>query len=171
MEAIGLARRLAGLGQAEDACRAYALALEGAAPEEKLEGALYILQSGGDYRVSYTCFRDLYEQGHFRGDCLSIMTQAFYEPNVKALKKRYEKNCKLLAKYPYLFRRDFPPFEELPVRFYPYDDRDIFPFLWRRSGLGRILTSKIPLSAGIFSRIWTGPFWRTAFFPSTSWNI
>lgn len=145
MEAIELARRLAGLGQTEDACRAYVLALEGAVPEEKLEGALYILQSGGDYRVSYTCFRDLYEQGHFRGDCLSIMTQAFYEPNVKALKKRYEKNCKLLAKYPYLFRRDFPPFEELPVRFYPYDDRGYLPFFVEEERFGAYINFKNPV--------------------------
>ena len=42
----------------------------------------------------------------------------FYEPNVKLLKSRYQSNCKLLEKYPYLFRRDFLDFEFLPLRFY-----------------------------------------------------
>ncbi|NBI10566.1 hypothetical protein D1641_11155 [Colidextribacter sp. OB.20] len=145
MDAMALARRLAGLGQSKEACQAYTLALEGAAPEEKMEAALYILQSGGDYRISYTCFQELYRQGHFREDCLSIMTQAFYEPNIKALKKRYEKNCKLLAKYPYLFKKDFVPFEDLPIRFYPYDDTGYLPFYVEAERFGDYLNLKYPV--------------------------
>ncbi len=145
MDAIELARRLAGFGQSEEACRAYTVAMGDAAPEEKLEGALYILQSGGDYRISYTYFLELYNQGYFREDCLSMMTQAFYAPNVKALKKRYEKNCKLLAKYPYLFRRDFPSFEDLPVRFYPYDDRGYLPFFPAEERFGSYINLKNPV--------------------------
>jgi len=146
MEAMELARRLAALGQAEEACRAYTLALEGTpAPEEEMEAALYILQSGGDYRVSYTCFRELYRRGHFREDCLSVMTRAFYEPNVKALKKRYEKNCKLLSKYPYLFRKDFPDFETLPIRFYPYDEKGYLPFFVSEERFGDYMNPKDPV--------------------------
>lgn len=139
MEAIALARRLAALGQPADACKAYTVALASAAPEEKMEAAVYILQSGGDYRISYTCFRELYDQGLFREDCLSVMTQAFYEPNVKALKKRYEKNCRLLAKYIYLFRKDFPAFDELPVRFYPYDGKGYLPFFVQEERFGEYI--------------------------------
>ena len=85
MDAMELARRLAGLGQAREAQDAYALAIErGADPAGQMEAAVYIFQSGGDYRISYTCFRDLYNRGHFREDTFHIMTQAFYEPNVKA---------------------------------------------------------------------------------------
>ncbi len=125
MEAIEIARKLAGLGQSGDAVRAYGLAVQqGAAPIEQMEAAAYILQNGGDYRVSYGCFVGLYNQGLFREDILPLMEAVFYEPNVKMMKSRYERNCKLLAKYPYLFRRDFVPFEELPVRFFPYDDHN-----------------------------------------------
>ena len=88
MDALELARRLAGLGQTQEAQNAYALAIEGADPAGKLEAAAYIFQSGGDYRISYTCFRNLYNEGHYRKETFDIMTQAFYEPNVKALKKR-----------------------------------------------------------------------------------
>lgn len=129
MTTIEIARRLVELGDAEKAGQAYQLVLQqGCGPEEKMEAALYILQSGGDYKVAYTCFLELYNQGCFQKDCLSIMTQAFYEPNVKLLKSTYEKNCKALSKYPYLFRRDFLPFESLPIRFYPYDGRGYLPF-------------------------------------------
>ncbi len=125
MRAIEIARRLVELGQTEDACRAYTLSLQEAGePVERMEAAAFILQSGGDYRISYGCFRELYNQGHFQEDILPLMEAVFYEPNVRLLKSRYERNCKLLGKYPYLFRRDFVPFEELPVQFFPYDDHN-----------------------------------------------
>ncbi len=123
MTSLEIARSLAGLNQTEDALKAYSLAVhQEEGPEEKLEAALYILQNNGDYRISYTTFLELYRQGFCREDMLSLVTQAFYEPNAQLLKNRYERNCKRLEQYPYLFRKDFPDFEDLPIRFFPYDD-------------------------------------------------
>lgn len=129
MQAIEIARQLAQLGEAEKAQNAYRVALQGElAPEERLEASFFILQSGGNYKTAYTCFLELYQEGHFHPELLDVMTQAFYAPNVKDLRGRYERNCKLLEKYPYLFRRDFPDFEELPVQFFPYDDNCFVPY-------------------------------------------
>lgn len=61
----------------------------------------------------------LYNAGYFQDRLLTLMKKAFYEPNIKLLKGRYERNCKLLARYPYLFRKDFLPFDELPLVFSP----------------------------------------------------
>ena len=145
MTAIEIARQLAALGQAEGAIKAYGLAIHQAQdPADQLEAALYILQNGGDYKVSYSTFVDLHRQGQFQEDCLSIMTQAFYEPNVKLLKTRYENNCKLLAKYPYLFRKDFLDFEFLPLRFYPYDDNRFVPFHVGEGRFGEYIDFKLP---------------------------
>ena len=125
MEAIEIARRLSTLGQTKEACKAYELAIhQGAEPIAQMEAAAYILQNGGDYRISYGCFIGLYNRGVFREDVLPLMEAVFYEPNVKMMKSRYERNCKRLEKYPYLFRQDFVPFEELPIRFFPYDDHN-----------------------------------------------
>lgn len=127
MNAIEIARKLAGLEQVKDACQAYSLAIsenDGQDPASELEAAAYILQHGGDYKISYTCFRDLYNRGHFREQILPLVTAVFYEPNEKTLRTRYEKNCKLLEKYPYIFRRDFPKFEDLPIQFFPYDEHN-----------------------------------------------
>lgn len=110
MHAIEIARRMAALGQTEDAVKAYNLAINtelGSA--EKMEAAAYNLQHGGDYRVSYTCFQALYHDGFHTEDVLALMEAFFYTPNVSLMKDRYERNCKRLEKYPYLFRRDFPP--------------------------------------------------------------
>ena len=147
MNAIEIARRMAELGSTEDACQAYTLALHGGelAPEEEMEAAVYILQSGGDYKVAYTCFCGLYGRGFFREDCLSIMTAAFYEPNIKLLKARYEKNCRALSKYPYLFRKDFPAFEELPIRFYPFDDDGYLPFFPQEERFGEYVDFNDPV--------------------------
>lgn len=130
MQTIDIARRCAELGMTQDANNAYILALHqgGLAPEERLEAAVYLLRMGGSYKTAYTQFVQLYNEGQFREECLDIMTQAFYEPNVKLMRSRYEKNCAALAKYPYLFRRDFPKFEELTLHFYPYDDNGYLPF-------------------------------------------
>lgn len=138
MDAMELARRLAGLGQSKEACQAYTLALEEAAPEEKMEAALYILQfgSGDSYKISYTVFRDLYNRGFCKEDVLSVMDGAFYAPNVKLIQTRYRKNCALLEKYPYIFRKDFIKFEDLPIRFYPYDDNSYTPYYVREERFG-----------------------------------
>ena len=109
-----------------------------------MEAALYILQSGGDYKISYTCFQRLYNEGNFRDECLDIMTQAFYAPNLKTLQSRYERNCKLLEKYPYLFRRDFPDFDELPVKFFPYDSKGYTPLDTRKGRFGSYINFNWP---------------------------
>ena len=79
---------------------------------------------------------DLYNRGHFQEDCLGILTEAFYAPNVKEQQSRYERNCKLLGKYPYLFRRDFPEFDGLPIKFFPFDDESYVPFDTREGRFG-----------------------------------
>ena len=147
MQAIEIARQLAALDQTEGAIKAYGLAIhesQGEAPEAEMEAALYILQNGGDYKVSYSTLIDLYRRDQFREDCLSIMTQAFYEPNVKLLKARYQNNCKLLEKYPYLFRKDFLDFEFLPLRFYPYDDNRFVPYDVGTQHFGEYVDFKYP---------------------------
>ena len=130
MNTIDLARRCAELGAKDDANSAYILALHqgGLAPEERLEAAVYLLRTKGPYQIAYTEFVRLYREGLFQPECLDILTDAFYLPNVKLLKARYEKNCAALARYPYLLRKDFPKFEELPLRFFPYDDKGYLPF-------------------------------------------
>lgn len=147
-----IARRMAELGQAEEALRAYTTAARegGLAPEEELEAAVCILHLGGDYKISYTCFLNLYRQGSFREEILSLLTEAFYEPNVKQLQSRYERNVKLLKKYPYLFRKDFPAFQELPIRFYPYDDEQYLPFDTKKGEFGEFYNLKHPVVTRYF---------------------
>lgn len=147
MQTIEIARRMAELGQDLEALRAYTLAVRngGLVPEETLEAAIYILQNGGDYQVSYTCFLNLYQQGYYREETLALLTGAFYEPNIKELRGRYERNVKLLKKYPYLFRKDFPSFEELPIQFYPYRNDCYIPFSPDRLEFGEFMDIKKPV--------------------------
>ncbi len=95
---------------------------------ETMAAALEVLRTGGDYKTAYDTFLELYRAGELREDALSAMTQAFYEPNEEELRARYAENCALLTGYPYLFQKDFPAFEDLPIRFFPYDDEGYFPF-------------------------------------------
>jgi hypothetical protein len=145
---LEIARRLVQLGQGKDACRAYETALgqmgEDHPPKEKLEAALYILQNGGDYKVAYTTFLNLYDQGYCQEDLFNLMAGAFYQPNEKLMRTRYEKNCKLLSRYPYFFRQDFPAFEDLPIRFFPFDDQGFLPFDRREARFGAYVNFNYP---------------------------
>lgn len=133
MTMVEMARALADLGQTDKALEAYTAALKqtNVVDEERLEAACAVLQYGEDYRPAYDAFLALYRSGVLRENVLSILTEAFYLPNVRKQEKQYKKNCKLLQSYPYLFRRDFLPFEALPLQFFPYDDTGVLPFCRR----------------------------------------
>ena len=148
MNAIDIARRLSEMGAVADACQAYALVIHensGKDPAVEMEAALYLLKFGGNYQMAYTCFQQLYNRGFYQAECLEIMTAAFYEPNVKLFKKRYERNCKQLSKYPYLFRKDFLPFANLPIKFFPFDDKGYLPFYSDQTRFGDYVNFKEPV--------------------------
>ncbi len=131
--AIELARRAVDLGQLPEAVRGYALSLQlrdqmPLSPPERLEAAAFLLEHGEDYHVPYDALLDLYEEGACQRDVLSILLDAFYAPNERELQERYARNVHLLKKYPYLFRRDFPAFSDLPLIFFPYEDDVYLPF-------------------------------------------
>lgn len=129
MTSIEIARRLAELKQTGKACAAYSLALEQEelSAADRLEAASFLFFSGGSYKAAFTEFVQLFNAGSFRGEILEIMTQAFYLPNVKKLKKQYEANVEALSKYPYFFHKNFPSFEELPILFFPFDNQGYVP--------------------------------------------
>lgn len=131
MQPIAIARRLAELGQKAEAQQAYTVALEkqeGLSPMERLEAASYVFFSRGDYKIAYTTFVQLYNQGEFRSQLWDILTQAFYQPNEEKLRRRYENNLRALTAYPYCFQKNFPAYEELPLRFFPFDNSGYLPY-------------------------------------------
>ncbi|MCI8811138.1 MAG: hypothetical protein HFF84_13755 [Oscillibacter sp.] len=83
---------------------------------------------------------------------MSLVIGAFYEPNEKELRRRYERNCKQLKKYPYLLRKDFIPFEELPILFFPYDDDGYIPFYPDRQRFGDYINFENPVVSRNFFR-------------------
>lgn len=130
MTTIEMARKMADYQQVESAQKAYALVLGQAekTPEEELEAANYIFFSQGSYQMAYASFVSLYNRGYYQAELMDLMLQAFYLPNVDEQKVRYEANCRALAKYAYIFQKDFLAFEDLPILFFPYDDQGFIPF-------------------------------------------
>lgn len=148
MTTLEIARRMLELGEKKDALDAYTLALTGAEelpPEGAVEAAAFVLQNGGDRRAAFRTFLRLYQQGQYRDDILTVLLGAFYEPKVRRMKNRYERNRKLLGKYPYLFRRDFLPFDRLPLVFIPYDDDRYAPLNAETGELGDLFNVKEPV--------------------------
>ena len=77
--------------------------------------------------------------------------------NVQELRGRYERNCRLLKKYPYLFRRDIPSFEELTIRFYPFDEVGYIPFYAAEERFGAYINFKNPVISRNFFKDLEGP--------------
>lgn len=116
MQTIDIARRCAELGARDDANNAYILALHqgGLSPEERMESSVYLLRMGGDYKVAYTQFVRLYNEGQFRAECLDVITGAFYTPNVKPMKNRYEKTVRHWPNIPTCFGGTSPNLRTCP---------------------------------------------------------
>lgn len=139
MKPLEIARRFAEFNQVSDARDAYMLALKennGEDPEIDFEAASYIFFSGGKYEIAYTYFLRLYNNGQYQDELFDLMVNSFYAPNVKLQEKAYQKNCKLLEKYKYLFRKDFVPFDDLPVKFFPFDSEGFVPFFTQENRFG-----------------------------------
>ena len=138
METITIARRLAELGQKEEAQKAYmmALSLEELPPLEQFEAASYLFFSKGNPQAAYTVFVRLYNGGYYQDELMNILWQAFYQPNEKKLRERYQRNCRALRRYRYCFRKEFPAFEELPFRFFPFDEKGYLPYYPEKKRFG-----------------------------------
>lgn len=148
MRTIELARKLAEMGQKDDAQKGYFLALqnkEDLEPKEELEAASYLFFSKWDYKLPFTIFVSLYNRGLFRTELMDLMIQAFYLPNVQKLKKRYERNCRALSRYPYLFHQEFPLFEELPILFFPFDNQCYIPYFKFENHFGNSINFNDPV--------------------------
>lgn len=148
MTAIEIARRFAELGETEEAQKAYMVFLyqkEEKDPKEELEAASYIFFSHGNYEVAYTSFVSLYNRGLFQEELMNLILQAFYLPNVEKLKKQYEENCRVLEEYPYFFRQEFPDFDDLPVLFFPFDEKGFLPFYQDENRFGEYVNFNRPV--------------------------
>lgn len=145
---IDLARRLAELGQKEDAQQAYLMVLQEVSekqPELEMEAASYIFFSEGDYQIAYTTFVSLYNRGFYQAELMDLMMQAFYLPNINEQRKKYEKNCKRLNRYPYLFRKDFLAFDDLPIMFFPFNDEGYIPYYKAENRFGSYVNFNDPV--------------------------
>ena len=139
MRTIELARKMAEMGQKEDAQKGYFLALqkeEDLEPKEELEAASYLFFSKWDHKLPFSIFISLYNRGFFQAELMNLMQQAFYLPNVQKQKKQYERNGRALSKYPYFFHQEFPAFEELPILFFPFDEKGYIPYFQEEDRFG-----------------------------------
>lgn len=147
MKAIEIARKLVEYKRVQDAQKAYGVYLqqEEKDPQGELEAASYIFFSKGNYKLAYTTFVSLYNRGHFQSELMDLMRKAFYQPNAERLRRRYQENCDRLARYPYLFQKEFLPFEELPILFFPFDDKGYIPFSASENRFGEYVDFSYPV--------------------------
>lgn len=141
LETVEMARTLAELDRSQDACEWYVQAVNLCAyemDEVVMEAADYILRFG-DYKVAYTLLIKAYELDYDRERVFGMIYGAFYEPNIKAMAKNYERNVRALRRYPYIFQKDFPAFEDLVLQFFPFDEWSYLPFSKEQGVFGELI--------------------------------
>ena len=138
MKPIEIARRLLQLDRPEEAVKAYEVAIKqgGLAPNEALEAASALVALGGDEILAFRVYVLLYNKGLFQNDILKITAEAYYPAGAESLKRRYQKNCRALAKYKNFSPRPFPAFESLPVRFFWFGRQEYVPFFMDENQFG-----------------------------------
>lgn len=112
---------------------------------EQLEAASFLFFSKWDHRLPFTIFVSLYNKGHFQDEIMNLMLQGFYLPNVQKQRKQYARNCRALGRYPYFFRDSFPDFDQLPVLFFPFDDKGYIPFIQAENRFGDYINLDDPV--------------------------
>lgn len=148
MRTVELARKLAELGQKQDAQNGYYLALQESdklTPKEELEAASYLFFTKWDHKLPLTIFVSLYNRGFFQSELMDLMLQGFYLPNVQKQQKRYARNCRALSRYAYCFRENFPNMEDLPILFLPFDDKGVIPYLKSENRFGDYVNFNDPV--------------------------
>ena len=74
------------------------------------------------YREAFAAFAEIYNQSQDENERKAIfemLVEAFYAPNTEDLHANYNKNCSLLANYPYQWGFQKCSIEDLPVQIFP----------------------------------------------------
>ncbi len=139
MTKLELARKCAEIGDFENSVNAYTLALKENEHKDTLvdfECAMYILQFGEDYKLSYDTFIYLYNNGLYQKEIFDVMVTSFYAPNMSQLTEQFDANIKNLNKYKFIFNKSFIDFDDLKIKFFPYDDNHFIPFYTEKNQFG-----------------------------------
>ena len=131
MTKLELARNCAKIGDTENAVIAYEMALKKSDHSDlmtDMECAAFILQNNGDYKLAYKNFINLYNNKFMQQEVFAVLTGAFYFPNLDNQRKLYDKNTAALNKYPYILKKEFPSFQNLKTKYFPFDDDYYIPF-------------------------------------------
>lgn len=174
MEPIELARKLAELKQIPEAQSAYTLVLNevmGKNPIVELEAASYLFVTKGNAQVALTTFISLYNRGLYQEELMNLLIQAIYIPNINKQKQQYKANCIALKKYLYCFQKDFPDFEDLPILFFPFNDKGYVPFYRQENRFGEYVNFEDTIIHHYFFPIWRSLYWELMSTLSMNWNI
>ena len=94
----------------------------------KIQGAFELFDKG-QYKEAFESFAAIYnasENMQERQELMSILRDAYYEPNEAELRGNYEKNAAALKQYPYFWDKQFADFSELSFLLFPTSDSSYY---------------------------------------------
>lgn len=95
--------------------------------EEQFQNAVDTFDKG-DFRAAILSFIELYQKEYRRKQILQILNEACYLPNIEEMQKNYQRNTRMLKKYPFVFDRKIYEFEELPFCLYMVSESEFYVF-------------------------------------------
>lgn len=117
-------------GNFENAMNHYSLALEksnGKSGAVLFRYAIFLFNQKS-HKDALKNFISCYNLNYNRSEIEELVMNAYYTPNLNIYKANYENNVSNLKKYAYIYKVDFPSFDDLSYRFLPYLDKELVIF-------------------------------------------
>ena len=83
------------------------------------------LFDAGDYKEAFVSFTNIYnksQNAQERQDIMTMLQEAYYQPNESELREHYKRNVQALAAYPYFWEKQFANFSSLSFLLFPISD-------------------------------------------------
>ena len=83
------------------------------------------LFDAGDYQEAFINFANIYNRSkdnQERQDIMTMLQEAYYQPNESELREQYKRNVQALAAYPYFWDKQFEDFSSLSFLLFPISD-------------------------------------------------
>ena len=174
MQPMEIGRRMAQLGQKEDAQKAYTVALtkEALSPMERFEAASYIFFFPGQLQNGLHCPGRSVQRRPFPAGHHAPAGPGFLPAQRRGTAAALRSQLRRPGRLPLLFPRGFPGFStNCPCGFSPLTTKVFCPMTRRKTALAPMSISTTRSSTGIFSKIWKNPSWHRMFILNTNWNI
>lgn len=129
MQLTNKARQLSEQNKIKEAQKTYLEVLNNTnKATEQYEAALFFLYTNYQTKFAYSILLELFKNNLFRNETFNTLLEFALAPEMESMLDTYTNNVKLLSNYPYIFKKDFRPFDDLLTRFFKISDTEYIDY-------------------------------------------